>query len=152
MLIGAALQELKTLKSKLARLYILRRDTFNVLENKIIEVEFEKVTEDIRNLLEEIKKLKGNIAKTNAKTIIELDGIQITMQELIITIGDLKSELYQLEYLKPRGAVYLGGQAVEYIPQKRQDEMATIIANLEEKKAELDKILQSKNWQIELVD
>ena len=44
MLLGAALQELKIMQSKLSRLYILRRDTFNVLENKDVEVDFEKIS------------------------------------------------------------------------------------------------------------
>ena len=76
----------------------------------------------------------------------------MTIQELIILIGDIRSELAQLQNLRPRGPVYLGGQAVEYLPQKRQDEMAQEISNLEARKADLDKLLQAKNWNCNLRD
>jgi len=47
MLLGAALQELKTMQSKLARLYNLRSDTFNYLENREFEVDYNQITEEI---------------------------------------------------------------------------------------------------------
>ena len=152
MLLGAALQELKIMQSKLARLYVLRRETFNYLENKEIEVDFNQISAEITELVEEIRVLKVNITKTNNNTLIEVDGRTISIQELILIIGDLRSDLSQLEYLKPRGPVYLGGQAVEYIPQQKQDEIANLISNIEEKKAEMDKLLQAKNWAVELID
>ena len=152
MLIGAALQELKIMQSKLSRLYNLRRDTFNVLENKDVEVDFNKVSEEIQELIQEIRTIKSKIARTNNNTKIDVEGKQMTIQELILYIGDLRSELAQLQYLSPRGPVYLGGQAVEYIPQKRQDEIAQMISDLEEKKADMDKVLQAKNWSTDLLD
>ena len=152
MFIGAALQELKILQSKLTRLYSLRRDTFNVLENKEVEVEYSKVSEEIQDLLAEIRRYKVRIAKTNNVTDIDIEGKTLTIQELILLIGDLRSELAQLTYLRPRGPVYLGGQAVEYIPQKRQDEMAQEVSDLEARKADLDKLLQAKNWTTELIE
>ena len=150
MLLGAALQELKIKQSKLSRLYDLRRDTFNVLENKDVEVDFTYISREIEHLVKEIRDLKVKIAKTNNDIDVEVDGESIKIQELIILIGDLRSELSQLQYLKPRGPVYLGGQAVEYVPQKKQDEIANLISKFEEKKADIDKILQSKNWSTEL--
>ena len=152
MLIGAALQELKIVQSKLARLYLLRRETFNVLENKEVEVEFSKVTKEIQELLQEIRTLKARITKTNNNTKIDVEGKSMTIQELILYIGDLRAELAQLQYLRPRGPVYLGGQAVEYIPQKRQDEVAQMISDIEEKKADMDKLLQAKNWSTDLLE
>jgi DNA repair exonuclease SbcCD ATPase subunit len=152
MLLGAALQELKIKKSKLARLYRLREDTFNVLENKSAEVEFGQVSNEINELVQEIRDLKVKIAKTNAYSTVSVEGRDICIQELILLIGDLRSELMQHEALKPRGPVYLGGQAVEYIPQRKQDEIAAAIAELEQRKADLDKILQAQNWMVELVD
>ena len=152
MLIGAALQELKVLQSKLVRLYRLRGDTFNVLENKSIEVPFNDVTQEINVLIQEIRQLKVRIHKTNANVFLEVNEKIISLQELIVLIGDIRSELMQLEILKPRGPVYLGGQAVEYIPQRKQDEIAKLIAEMEKRKADLDKILQKKNWQTELLE
>ncbi|MHA1148359.1 MAG: hypothetical protein ACTSR8_08945 [Promethearchaeota archaeon] len=152
MLLGAALQELKIMQSKLARLYVLRRDTFNYLENKSKEVDFEEISKEINDLITEIRNLKVRIAKTNSNSSIDVQGKKITIQKLILLIGDLRSELAQLSYLRPRGPVYLGGQAVEYIPQKKQDEMAELISNLEERKADLDKILQAYNWKKELLE
>lgn len=152
MLLGAALQELKIKQSKLSRLNDLRRDTFNVLENKEVEVDFNEITNEINDLIEETRKLKVSISKTNNNSMLEVDGKNMTIQELILLIGDLRSELFQLQYLKPRGPVYLGGQAVEYIPQIKQDEMANMISELEEKKANLDKILQSTNWETQLIE
>lgn len=151
MLLGAALQGLKIKQSKLARLYVLRRDTFNVLENKDIEVDFHEISNEITELIEEIRELKDKIARTNNNVRIDVENKKMTIQELILLIGDLRSELTQLQFLKPRGPVYLGGQAVEYIPQIKQDEMAKMISDLEEKKADMDKILQAKNWETELV-
>jgi len=150
-LLGAALQELKIKQSKLTRLNRLRYDTFNVLENKKIDVEFEKVDKEINDLIDEIRDLKVRIIKTNANVQIEVDNKKISIMELILMIGDLRSELSQYETLRPKGPVYLGGQAVEYIPQKKQDEIAKIIAEMEQKKADLDKILQAKNWETELL-
>ncbi len=152
MLLGAALQELKILQSKLVRLYRLREDTFNVLENKTIEVPYEKVSGEINSLIQEIRQLKVRIHKTNSNTFVSVDNKKVSIQELIILIGDARSDLMHLEMLKPRGPVYLGGQAVEYIPQKKQDEVAKLIAEKEKQKADLDKILQSKNWQTELIE
>lgn len=152
MLLGAALQELKIMQSKLARLYVLRKDTFNVLENKEVEVEFVKINDQISELVRQIREIKVRIARTNNNSYIDVEGKRMTIQELILLIGDLRSELLQLQYLKPRGPVYLGGQAVEYIPQKKQDEIAELISNVEEKKAEMDKLLQANNWAIDLVN
>lgn len=152
MKLGEALQQLKTLQSKLARLQDLRFDTFNYLENKDIEIPFDEVTSQIRDLVEEIRILKVKINKTNALTQVTVMGEQITLQELILRIGDLRSELSSLMVLKPKGPVWLGGQAVEYIPQRRQDEMADIISVLEQQKADLDKLLQSTNWGTDLMD
>ena len=152
MLLGAASQELKVMQSKLARLYVLRRDTFNVLENKEIEVNFIEVSSEINDLIQQIRNLKVKIAKTNTQSLVDVKGNEITIQELILLIGDLRSELSQLSYIRPRGPVYLGGQAVEYIPQKKQNELAELISKTEEKKADLDKILQAKNWATELVE
>lgn len=151
-LLGAALQELKIMQSKLSRLNQLRQDTFNVLEKKPVEVAYESVTKEIDELIQNIRNLKVRIAKTNSICQTNVTGKNIPLQELIIMIGDIRSELNQLEYLKPQGPVYLGGQAVEYLPQKKQNEMATLISAWEEKKADLDKILQAANWKIELVE
>lgn len=152
MLLGAALQELKIMQSKLARLYVLRRETFNHLENKEVEVDFNQISSEITDLVDHIRELKVKIARTNNNTLIEVNGQKTSIQELILIIGDLRSELLQLQYLKPRGPVYLGGQAVEYVPQKKQDEVADLISQVEEKKAEMDKLLQAKNWAVELID
>ena len=151
MLLGAALQELKIMKSKLYRLYRLREDTFNVLENKNVEVDFDKVTKEIDDLVFEIRKLKVSISKTNTNTMIRVENKEMSIIDLILMIGDLRGELSRYEYLKPRGPVYLGGQAVEYIPQKKQDIIAKKIAEMEQRKADLDKILQSTNWKTELI-
>ncbi len=150
MLLGAALQELKILQSKLVRLHQLRYDTFNMLENKAVEVPFDALSKEIDEVTRGIRALKVGIQKTNSNTMVEVEGRSIPIQALIVLIGDLRSELSNLETLKPRGAVYLGGQAVEYVPQKKQDEMARMISSVEKRKADLDKVLQAKNWQVEL--
>ena len=152
LLLGAALQELKIMQSKLTRLNRLRYDTFNVLENKSVEVEFEKVDKEINELIDNIRELKVRINKTNTNVTLEIDGEEISIMELILMIGDLRSELSQYETLRPKGPVYLGGQAVEYIPQRKQDEIAKYISEMEQKKADLDKILQAKNWETELLE
>lgn len=151
MLLGAGLQELKIMQSKLLRLYRLREDTFNVLENKKIEVDFNKVSKEIDELVKGIRELKVQINKTNTNTVIQVEDKKMSIQELIINIGDLRSELSRLQLLRPRGPVYLGGQAVEYIPQKKQDEIANLISDMEKQKADLDKILQASNWKTELI-
>ncbi len=152
MLLGAALQELKILKSKLVRLYQLRENTFNILENRDIEVDFDTVTAEINDLIQKIRALKVKIVKTNAQTLINVRGTDMSIMELILMIGDLRSELSQYTMLRRRGPVYLGGQAVEYISQKNQNEVAQTIALLEEEKAAYDKILQSNNWKTQLLE
>ncbi len=150
MLLGAALQELKIMKSKLDRLYNLRQETFNFLENKKMEVSFDDVSSEITELVKNIRDLKVRIIKTNANTLLDVEGRQMTIQELILLIGDLRAELLRYSLLRPKGPVYLGGQAVEYVPQLKQDEIAKKIAELEQRKADLDKTLQAKNWAEEL--
>jgi hypothetical protein len=152
MLLGAALQELKIKQSKLSRLYRLRQDTFNYLENKNIEVEFAQISDEINELVLQIRDLKTAIVKTNALTKVDVNGQEVSIQALILMISDLRSELSQYEDLKPKGPVYLGGQAVEYIPQRKQDEIAKTIADMEQKKADLDKILQGHNWSVDLIE
>lgn len=152
MLLGAALQELKIMQSKLFRLYRLREDTFNVLETKSVEVDYEKVSKEIDELVKEIRDLKVKINKTNTNTLIKVFDKDMTIIELIIMIGDLRSELSRYALLKSKGPVWLGGQAVEYIPQRKQDEIAAEIADMEKRKADLDKILQSTNWKTELLN
>ncbi len=151
MLLGAALQELKTIQSKLARLYGLRSETFNYLETKSPQVDFTQVSTEINQLVKDIRDLKVQIHKTNALARLPVEGKEMSIQELILLIGDLRGELAQQESLKPRGPVYLGGQAVEYKTQKKQDEMASLISQIERRKADLDKILQAKNWNTELL-
>jgi len=151
MFLGAGLQELKTMQSKLLRLYRLRENTFNVLENKKVEVDFDTVSKEINELVTNIRELKVQINKTNTNTTIRVEDKDMTIQELIIIIGDLRSELSRLQLLRPRGPVYLGGQAVEYIPQKKQNEIANLISDMEQRKADLDKVLQSNNWKTELI-
>ena len=152
MLLGAALQELKIHQSKLVRLSNLRYDTFNYLENKTIEVPFDDLNAEIQQLMHEIRNLKVRIHKTNSNSMLEVEGTTMSIQELIILIGDLRSELSRLESLRPQGPVYLGGQAVEYLPQKKKDEMAAMISEVEQRKADLDKLLQAKNWATELLE
>ena len=151
MFLGAGLQELKTMQSKLLRLYRLRENTFNVLESKKVEVDFDTVSKEINELVTNIRELKVQINKTNTNTTIRVEDKVMTIQELIIIIGDLRSELSRLQLLRPRGPVYLGGQAVEYIPQKKQNEIANLISDMEQRKADLDKVLQSNNWKTELI-
>ncbi|HUX99369.1 MAG TPA: hypothetical protein VMV49_07430 [Candidatus Deferrimicrobium sp.] len=139
------------MQSKLYRLYRLREDTFNVLENKEVEVDFDKVSKEIAELILQIRTLKVKINKTNTNTVIRVENKDMSIIELIILIGDLRSELSRFELLTPRGPVYLGGQAVEYITQKKKDEIANKIAEMEKRKADLDKILQSTNWKTELL-
>jgi hypothetical protein len=122
------------------------------LENKSVEVPFQKISDEISSLVDEIRTLKVLIAKTNANIKVDALGKKMSIQELIILIGDLKNEIDRLSSLQPRGPVYLGGQAVEYLPQKRRDEMSVIIEEKEKLRADLDKILQSKNWITELLE
>ena len=67
MLLGAALQELKIMESKLSRLYRLRSETFDVLENKPVEVEFDQITGEINILILQIRDLKTAIHKNECQ-------------------------------------------------------------------------------------
>ncbi|NVM28476.1 MAG: hypothetical protein HWN65_06510 [Candidatus Helarchaeota archaeon] len=142
---------MKILRSKLARLYRLRERTFNILESKEVEVDFDKISEEINDLVLKIRDLKVKISKTNVNTIVSVEGREVTILELILTIADLRSELSRYAFLQPLGPVYLRGHAVEYIAQRKQDEIAEKIAELEAQKANVDKILQSNNWKTELL-
>ena len=152
MLVGAALQELKILRSKLARLYRLRERTFNVLENKKFEVDYDEISKEINDLVLKIRELKVRITKTNANTLVTVDGTKIPIIEIILTVADLRSELSRMAFIQPLGPVYLRGNAVEYISQRTQSEIAEQVAELEEEKAKLDKILQATNWKTELLN
>jgi len=153
MKIGEALSELKSKKSQLARLIKIRKDTMYVEEDKAPKFEAQELTEQINNMIDEIRKLKIQIIKTNINTNIG----DITLQEAIIKIGDLRSHISNysdlVKYSKEYGLfdTYVDKDKIELKPQISEINIEEKIKSLEKEKVKLDNKIQEANWKTDLV-
>jgi len=146
MKLGEALRDLKKLQNKLVRKLKLREDTFYIGKNKTIVIAFGKITEEINALILQIRELKLDIEYNNITSFLNFKGETVSIAELIIRMGDLKSELKQLGVMpKSRHFLYEKEEDAK-IPQLNEIEIADRIEALEKQKDDLDKALQNANW------
>lgn len=150
MKIGEALSQLKKEKSRLARLISLRKENVFVEKGKKTSFDPKSLSKEIDEKIEEIRKLKVNIQKTNFNTLIVESNI--TLAEGIIKIGDIRSRISQLFNLFERKSswIYREKEEKEMIPQLSELEVDREIERLEKEKAELDNNIQITNWNAEL--
>jgi hypothetical protein len=152
MKLGEALSALKKEQSRLARLILLRKE--NVYKEKGKQTKFNpaKLSEEIDKKLEEIRKLKIKIQKTNLNT--HVSGENITLTEAIIKINDLRSDIANLSTLfeKKRELFYREKDEVEKIAQLDELKIEDKIEKLEIEKVQLDNKIQITNWTTKLLD
>jgi hypothetical protein len=148
MKLGEALSLLKKEKSRLARLILLRKGNMYAEKGKKAKFDPEKLSEEINKKIEDIRKLKIRIQRTNLDT--EIDGERINLAEAIIKIGDLRSKIAHLKDLfeKERESWYLSRdkKEKEMITQLDELEVENEMEKLEIEKVQLDNKIQITNW------
>ena len=152
MKLGAALAELKSRQSQLARLIQIRQDTMDYESNKKPKMDAKELTEQINTMIDDIRKLKLQIMKTNLETELSTG---ITLSEAIIKIGDLRSKIanyHQLvKYERDRYSFFEGERKTkDVIPQVEEKKIEEEIKKLNEEKLKLDNEIQQANWKVDL--
>ena len=152
MKVGEALSKLKKEKSRLARLIMLRKENVYVEEGKKTKLDPKKLSEEINQKIEEIRKLKIRIQKTNLSAIVSGEGISLA--EAIIKINDLRSKLAQLVVLFERRERYLfrDKDEKEMVAQLDELKIEDEMEKLEIEKVQLDNKIQMTNWTTQLID
>lgn len=150
--IGEALSLLKKEKSRLARLISLRKENIYTEEGKKSEFDPKELTEEINLKIDEIRKLKIKIAKTNLASSIS--GENINLAEAIIKVGDIRSKIAQLSNLfeRKRSIWYSEKETKNLISQLNESEIEDEIENLENEKSKLDNKIQLTNWNTKLLE
>jgi uncharacterized protein YchJ len=150
--LGEALSLLKKEKSRLVRLITLRKDNVFVEEGKKTEFDPKKISEDIDKKIEDIRKLKIRILKTNINS--RLKDESLTIAEAIIKIGDIRSKLSNLSTLFDRRKErwYFEKEPKNYISQLEETLIEKEIEKLEQEKTQLDNKIQMSNWNTELLN
>ncbi len=150
--LGEALSLLKKEKSRLARLISLRKDNIFIEEGKKSEFDVKNLSKEIDSKIEDIRKLKIKIAKTNLET--ELSGEKIILAEAIIKVGDIRSRIAQLNSLfeRKKSSWYIEKEQKNLIPQLNEADIEDEIEKLEIEKGRLDNKIQITNWNTRLID
>lgn len=154
MKLGEALAQLKKEKSRLARLISLRKENVYVEKGKKTPFDPEQLGKDLDKKIDEIRKLKIKIQKTNLNS--NLSDTPMSLAEAIIMIGDIRSKISHLSCLFNEKREYSfrlrDKDEIEKIAQLNESEIEKEIGNLESGKIHLDNALQVANWQTELID
>ncbi|MEK6895094.1 MAG: hypothetical protein AABX48_01085 [Nanoarchaeota archaeon] len=150
--IGEALSLLKKEKSRMARLINLRKDNVYVEEGKKLEFNPKTLSEEINVKIDEIRKLKIRIARTNLDS--EISGEKINLAEAIIKVGDIRSKMAHLNNLfeRKRSSWYGEKETRNFVAQLDEAEIENEIEKLEIEKAKLDNKIQMTNWNTKLLD
>ncbi len=155
MKIGKALSEKKAAQNALSRLMTLREKTMFHEEDKEPELVFSELEDLIDQKIRMIKDLKLRIIYTNCNHRLENE---MMLQEAIINIGDLRSELKAYNSLldkEPGGRSYFGSSRdtdKEYLSQISKREIMDKIEKLESEKNELDSLIARANNTVDIVD
>lgn len=149
--IGESLSLLKKEKSTLARLISLRKDNIFIEEGKKSEFNLKEIGQQIDKKINEIRKLKIRIQKTNLETDLIED--KISLAEAIVKVNDIRSKLAQLSNLFERKKSYWFSDKdqKELIPQLNEVEIEEEIEKLEIEKSKLDNKIQMTNWKTDLI-
>lgn len=156
MKLGEALSQLKKEQSRLARLILLRKENVYTEEGKSTKFDPKKLSEEIDKKIDDIRKLKIKIQKTNLSTKLNAKDIResITLAEAIIKINDLRSKIANLTNLfEKRRADYLfrDKEEKEMVAQLDELKVEDEIEKLEIEKVQLDNKIQITNWTTKLL-
>ncbi|MFO8016236.1 MAG: hypothetical protein R6U32_03975 [Candidatus Woesearchaeota archaeon] len=151
MKLGEALSRLKKDKSRLARLILLRKENAYLEEGKKTKFNPNELSEEIDKKIEEIRKQKIKIQKTNLNNLIS--GDNITLAEAIIKVNDLRSRISHLSSLFEKKERYLfRDNDKNMVAQLDELEIEDEIEKLEIEKVQLDNKIQMTNWTTKLSD
>lgn len=154
MKLGEALAEKKRLQSDLSRINELMGDSFFHKKDDLPDFDFKKLRKEQKRLLKNILNLKLAIQKTNELTNVNCNGERLTIQQLIIKLGDIRSEISVLNglYSKRDRLFRYEDDEKEKVSQIPLNDLQSDIRNLGKLKTEMDSLLQHKNWTTELID
>ena len=152
MKLGEALSALKKEQSRLARLTLLRKENMYREKGKQTKFNPAKLSEQVDKKLEEIRKLKIKIQKTNLNTNVA--GENLTLAEAIIKLNDIRSNIANLSTLfeKKRDILFRDKDEIEKIAQLDELKIEDKIEKLEIEKVQLDNKIQITNWTTKLLD
>src|SRR3989338_4494816 len=152
MKLGEALTELKKTKARLTRVIQLRKDNVFAEKGKKSKLDPKELSQEIDMRIEEIRKLKIKIQRTNLLTQVA-DG-KISLAEAIIKVGDLRSRISNLGSLFERKRDYLfrDKDEKEKVGQLDERRVEDEIQALETERSQLDNKIQVTNWTNELLD
>ena len=169
--INQGLKEIRSFKNELKRLIKIRKENFYIIipkEQKIEEaqkeIEFNTITDEIKDLSHKISVLREKILKTNINTKIEIDNNTISISLLKLMIDDLRSELAQIQNLNDDSSSWslrssgrrrqISTKELEEkeVPQLNDMGVEKIVKELEEKKNHYEGILDKINNKTEIED
>lgn len=152
MKLGEALSKLKKEKSRLARLIQLRKENVYVEEGKKTKFDPKKLSKEIDEKIEEIRRLKIKVQKANLETNVE--GENMTLAEVIIKVNDLRSKISHLSSLFEKRSLLLYREKDEksLIAQLDELKIEDEIEKIEIEKVQLDNKIQTTNWTTKLID
>lgn len=151
MKLGEALSKLKKEKSRLSRLISLRKENIYAEEGKQTKFDPKTLSKEIDEKINEIRKLKIEIQKTNLNTNVV--GENITLSEAIIKVNDLRSKMAHLSNLFERKReliLFRDKEQKEIVSQLDELEIENEIESLEIEKVQLDNKIQMTNWTTKL--
>lgn len=151
MKIGEALAQKKKMQVRLAKCNELLEKSY-YYKNKP-DFDYKKLRSEITDLTIKIRDLKMRIMKTNLNFTVSYKENDILLAELIIQLGDIRSDIVVLSKLyNPSDSLYSlrYDDREDKKPQVPPEEIETQISNLNTQKTELDALLQHTNWTTEL--
>lgn len=155
MKIGEALAEKKKLQSRLAKCNELVGKSYYYRGEKP-DFDYDKLRSEIKTLMANIRDLKMKIQRTNLKvTVAYKEKKMITLAELIIRLGDIRSEIAVMNTLYKSKDDFLSlryDETENAKPQVPPEKIEEDIKNLNEEKTSLDALLQRTNWTEELIE
>ncbi len=144
MKLGESLSKLKKERTRLARLISLRKDNVYVEEGKESMFDPKGLGEEINKKIEEIRKLKIAIQRTNLQT--EIKDEEMTLAEAIIKVNDLRSRIKEMSELFEKERSYLYKEEKSMVAQLDAQDVEDEIQELEADKVQLDNKIQMTNW------
>ena len=150
--LGEALSLLKKERSRLSRLIELRKDHVYLEEGKKSEFDIKKLSAEINEKIEKIRKLKIMIQRANLDTF--LMGEKMSLAEAIIKVGDIRSKIASLSavFERKRSSWCYDKDTKNFVSQLDESEIEDEIEKLEVEKASLDNKIQITNWNTKIED
>jgi hypothetical protein len=150
--LGESLSLLKKEKSRLVRLISLRKENVFIEKGKKSEFDLESLSDEIDKKIDEIRILKVKIQNTNINTIVS--GEKISLAEVIIKVGDIRSKISILNSLfeRKRGSWFFDKDQRELAAKINESDVEDEIERLETEKTRLDNKIQITNWNTQLLN